>query len=396
MTVSNTNPSSPRRKLWLQRLAAVALGGVLFVYGLGVGHYKWPPFELIAAVKTALTQWVPAPVAEYRGEQELLQYAFTDPVTETDLYHPPITSLEGIRQANERIFMRREGFETAYRDLELIDAQQMVRPAGAQPVVKVGFRYQGRDHEAFAYGRLPAASDNPGTAALIIPGSGLNQSLGIATGDPANYHHGILDSLYGGGVNRSYTFIKPNEDYLAWHDGRGKKLSGSFIWNWHLNREGSYSVSYLVETLAFIKWMKDRFDTTIVAGLSQGGAATLLNSIQSHPTLAIVASGYSTINETVQWSGPGTQLHAVPGYGHLSAARTIRDALQESRSSWLFTWGKAETGTYRIEAEEQITGNALRNLANVEMVIHEAGHVFPVTEIQAFIEQRLLNAQRPR
>ena len=76
--------------------------------------------------------------------------------------------------------------------------------------------------------------------------------------------------MRGGGV---YTFIKPNEDFLAWHDGNGKKLSGDFIWNWHLNREGSYSVSYLVQSLAFTKWMKGCFKKTLIAGLSQGGAA---------------------------------------------------------------------------------------------------------------------------
>jgi len=31
----------------------------------------------------------------------------------------------------------------------------------------------------------------------------LNQSLGIATGDKANYHHGILDALNAGGGWRS-------------------------------------------------------------------------------------------------------------------------------------------------------------------------------------------------
>ena len=386
-TTLDTKILTAKGRRWWKPLAGVSLAATLFAYGVGVGHYQWPPFWQIQGAKTSLTQWLPQPVNIHPGEAELLVYAFTDPVEEVDLYYPPITDLAGIRSANDRIFMLREGFETAFENLQMLGAEQLTRPEGTVPVVRVRFSYQGRQHEAFAYGRLPAVCNGKNAASLIIPGSGLNQSLGIATGDKANYHHGILDALNAGGGKSTYTLIKPNEDFRAWHDGNGKKLNGNFIWNWHLNREGSYSVSYLVESLAFTRWMQKCFEETLVMGLSQGGAGAMLNALQSRPNQAVVASGHSVISDQVEWSGTN-QLIGVPGYAALSRPEHLVDRLLNSPTQWLFSWGRAEVGTYKIEAEEQRTAKVIRELPNVTTVIHDEGHVFPVSAIQLFLANR--------
>ena len=172
---------------------------------------------------------------------------------------------------------------------------------------------------------------------------------------------------------------------MAWHDGKGKKLSGDFIWAWHLNREGSYSVSYLVESLAFTKWLQTCFGDTTLAGLSQGGAAVLLNALQSEPDRAIVASGFSVIKELAQWSGPGS-LMGVPGYGSLSTADSLVRRLEDSSTRWLFSWGREERGTYKIDAHEQLTAGFISHLSNVVTLIHDEGHVFPVQAIRSFVD----------
>lgn len=362
---------------------------VLFACGLGFGHYGWPLFWLIEGRKMAFLQWLPEPVGEYRGEAELLVHAFIDPVEEKSLYYPPITDLAGIRSANDRIFMLRQGFEAAFENMQVLGADQISRPQGAVPVVRVRFSYQNRPYEAFAYGCLPT-KDRHDNASLIIPGSGLNQSLGIATRDKANYHYGIWDALstQGGAI---YTLIKPNEDFLAWHNGHGRKLSGDFIWNWHLNRGGSYSVSYLVESLAMTKYLQDCFDEVILVGLSQGGAAVMLNALQSKPKAAIVASGHHLDNGT-EWSGPN-QLVGVPGYSALFGPLHLVDSLRSSPTEWLFTWGRNETGTYRIEAEERLMAGALEGLSNVSHAIHDGGHVFPVERIREWLVTRIGSSQ---
>jgi hypothetical protein len=204
-SLTETQVAETWAKRWIKPSALMVSVMLVFAYGVGVGHYQWPPFWQIQGAKNTLTQLLPEPVVEYRGEAELLIYAFTDPVEETDLYYPPITGLEGIRRANDRIFMLRQGFGTAYEDLQVLAAEQLNRPQGAVPVVRIRFEYQDREHEAFAYGHLPPVCEGTNSASLIIPGNGLNQSLGIATGDKANYHHGILDALSGGGLHSDQT-----------------------------------------------------------------------------------------------------------------------------------------------------------------------------------------------
>ena len=110
-------------------------------------------------------------------------------------------------------------------------------------------------------------------AALIIPGSGINQSSRIYGNDPSNYHFGIMEAL-GSSFNK-YVLIKPNEDCLAFHNGR-QKLNNGFIINWLLDHEAFYSAHYITSSLAITKFLQDKYDKVVVAGLSQGGAAALL------------------------------------------------------------------------------------------------------------------------
>jgi hypothetical protein len=55
--------------------------------------------------------------------------------------------MAGIRRANYRIFMLRQGFETALEDLQVSEAGQLNRPQGVVPVVRVRFEYQDRQYK---------------------------------------------------------------------------------------------------------------------------------------------------------------------------------------------------------------------------------------------------------
>lgn len=139
----------------------------------------------------------------------------------------------------------------------------------------------------------------------------------------------------------------------------------------------------MVESLAFTKWLQGCYGQTIVAGLSQGGAAVILSAHQSNPTVAIVASGWSVINEKAEWSGPSQLI--VPGMGMLYQPDNLEHVLLNSSTYWLFTWGRGEKGTYKIEAEERCTAVHIEQIGNVDVAIHSDGHVFPVSEIQTFL-----------
>ena len=364
----------------LRRLFLGLVCSMSFVCGVAVEKLS-DHYGLARQVKTYLSQQLVKTEDEYQGERELLKFAITDPAIEHNLYYPPITKLEDIRNANQRIFMFRKGYETAYKDLELKGTQQISQPPNAQPVIKVNFRYQNRNYDAFAYGKLPASCGGESTGSLVLPGSGLNQSLRIVSLDPKNYHYGIFDAL---DKEEIYTFIKPNEDILAWHNSMGKKVNLNFIVQYHLNLGGSYSVSHLVQSLAIAKWMKICFPNTVIAGLSSGGVAAMLVSLQASPDFAIVAAGYSLINGVAKWASI-TSVMGVPGHGQLDNPAAIVDKLSRSKSQWLFTWGRQELGTYKIDANEKITAKVIGGLPNVEAVIHDDGHIFPVEIIRKFL-----------
>jgi hypothetical protein len=366
---------------------------LLFAYGVAVGYYRWQPFGLLYRAKSQLAgAWVREKaihrdVSEdaFRGDQALMRLAFTDPLIEGEKIYPPITSLAGIQSANQSIFVSVVGFESAYEELIVKGAERLELDSGATNVVRVRFAYQGRDYDAYAYGEMPPEPKSDETATLFIPGSGVNQSHGVRQRDASDHHGGIMAALENGGT--VFVFVKPNEDFLAWHDG-SHKLSNDCVAGYHLNRGGSYSASYIVQSIAFMKYLRSRYKKTIVAGLSQGGTAALLNAVQSQPDLAVIASGYSVVWRQVDRSG-FNQILGIPFWGALTDSGNLMQRIQGSSTNYLFTWGATEDEVYGIEAHGMPTCRAIGRLANVSCVVHPGGHVFPVVEVQLFIKQHL-------
>jgi hypothetical protein len=297
---------------------------------------------------------------------------------------PLSTRIQGpgdLVRANRRIFVARQGFEGAYDCIRLGDASEVTAGRDLPNVLRVPFTYHNRSYEALAYTTTPLECRRQGTGALVIPGSGVNQATGVLL-DASNYQRGLIDGL--AGLASTFVLLKPDEDATAWHNGDGKKVSGALIWNWHLNRGGSYSVSYLLHGMAFMKYLKQCFSQTVVAGLSQGGAASLLVALQARPTAAIVASGHSVLFDQMEWSGHN-QLIGVPGYARLFQAAVLRASVAQVPTRWLFTWGRADTDIYKIESTRRFTAESLRGLGNVDVVIHEGGHDVPPGPIRTFL-----------
>ena len=108
--------------------------------------------------------------------------------------------------------------------------------------------------------------------------------------------------------------------------------------------------------------MKSCYKKTILAGLSQGGLAVLLNALQTSPTLAIVASGFSTIELAKFWKGYD-QMLGVPGYFDLMNNSNIYETLSSSNTSWLFSWGLEENAFNQMEAEKK---NNCKNYSRIK------------------------------
>lgn len=379
-------------KTFLVRRKTIILVGVgllLLVSGIKIGQYQ-NAWILLIKEETILNfkKFLKKESKNDQGKEDgLLAYAFTDPAEEKSFLYPPLKKLSDIRNANNKIFMQSKNFSIAYSSLKIISAEQINRKNGEQPVVEIKFIYQNREYSSFAYGKISSSQIKSQCASLILPGSGLNQSYKITKKDSKNYQYGIWEALQESGGN-IFIFIKPNEDFLAWHNGSNKKLNGNFIWNWHMNRGGSYSVSYLVQVMAFMKWMKKTYEATILCGLSQGGTAVLLAGLQAEPTLAIVCSGYSIINREAEFSGPD-QIVGIPSLFELYEPKIIKKELEHSSTKWFFSWGLEDQDIYKIEAHGRKTSEVLKTIENVTICIHKKNHIYPSNEIKEFIKNNL-------
>ncbi len=154
-----------------------------------------------------------------------------------------------------------------------------------------------------------------------------------------------------------------------------------------LDHGASYSAHYIASSLAITKYLQDKYDKVVVAGLSQGGNAALLNSLQSQPDAAIIASGFTIINEKAKWAGHDQII--IPGIRNRLSFDVIRSRIQQSTTRFLFTYGKEDVGTFKIEAEERLTCDYLSGTQNVECKIHNGGHVFPKDIITGFLSKHL-------
>ncbi len=308
----------------------------------------------------------------YQGaEEEILAHAFSDPIIENEMVYPALTTLDCIYTANATLNMPVEHFFSAYENLQLEAAESLTLDGGATHLLHVTYTLGGAEYHAHAY--APAAPDTGKPASLIIPGSGLNCSEPIYRRDPQSYHDGVLDALGDGIAN--YVFIKPNEDCLAFHNGQGK-VDVNFFVNWHLNNAASYSAAYIVNALAITKWLQERHDAVVVAGLSQGGGAALLTSLQARPTAAVIASGFSVIMERIHWSGHNQII--IPGIAQAYSNENVRQKILASPTQFLFTYGRQETVIYGVEAHEHYSCDFLNACPNVRCESHDEGHVFHV------------------
>ncbi|XWN37464.1 MAG: hypothetical protein ROO71_00790 [Balneola sp.] len=179
-----------------------------------------------------------------------------------------------------------------------------------------------------------------------------------------------------------YIYIKPNEDVLAFHNGF-RKIEDRFYINWHLNHGSSYSAQYIISSMAFTKYLKDKYHKTIVAGLSQGGGAALWNSIQMEPDVAIISSGYTVTKRKIQSSGHNQII--IPSLSKNFNPDTVRNIISRNSTKFLFTYGEEEKGVYKVEALRNQTCDFFGDISNIDCIIHSEGHVFPVNEINHFL-----------
>lgn len=347
--------------------------GVAFALGIGAG----------AAGYKNISRWIEksrrtkAGLGEYSRQAELLRGAFTDEIIAGPLLRQPCGDSSSVAEAIASAFsLPADAFFADANDI--VVSKCGVHPIGKHQRLEVQYSLNAHACTAHAYG---ASSGKATKAVLVIPGSGMNESSKIVNRARGNYQSNILDLI--GPEYDAYVLVKPNEDFLAIHNGKAK-LDYQFIYNQALNGGGSYSSKYMCDAAALFKHLKTVYGKVYVAGLSQGGTAALYVALKCRPDGAIIASGWSVLGHELEPSGHNQII--VPGIKSRFAPADVRKMISSMPTRFLFTFGKAETGAYRVEANEGVTRAFFKDLPNVDVVSHDGGHVFPA-EVGAFLSQ---------
>ena len=364
----------------------VILFVAVFIFGLGVGMIFQRYGNLPHPVSTIAVRILDKifkknqPEDKYVNEfTELEKYYFVSPIHESGyLLNKKVESIDDLKQQIDKMKIPLDNFQDAFNTIEISGSTLI-----ADSLMEIDFNYQGKSYSAFAYYK-PTASENSGNTFLIIPGSRENQSSSIFNKDPENYQSNIMDLVLPFGD--AYVYIKPNEDVLAIHNGE-KKINYTGYVNYLLNSGSSYSANYIISAIAVSKYLKENYDNFCIAGLSQGGFACLLISLQTSPDISLVASGFS--GSYGEKSNADHSQILIPNLYNIYSFNTIKSIIMQQDTRYLFMWGKLEKGTYRIEVAEQPVMKQFSGISNVECVFHKFGHAYPHDEITSFLKENL-------
>ena len=373
------------RNLIIKIISYIFLFITIFLYGYSVSKYRVFPAKYLSEVKEGFMNLV--------GKQKKpLNHLRIDRFNELDgnfFIYDFVDDIPKLEKVNNDIFISVNMFNNIFQKINIIDSEEIILKNSKTNIVKINYKINNKKYSAFAYGILPNLCKK-NVSSLIIPGSGQNISNKIIQNDINNHHFGIYN-LLNKKIKFNYVFIKPNQDALAWRSNKNQKVHEKEYIYWHNNRGGSYSLSYISQSIAFHKWMKTCFNKTILVGLSQGGSAVLINSINSNPDYAIISSGYSSIKNKNNFKEINEsdlvlkRLSNVPNFYELTELDELYKILYSSETKWFFSWGKNDVGRFREEAIQRKTANKIEKLNNVTTVIHDGGHNFPLTDIDEFL-----------
>lgn len=255
------------------------------------------------------------------------------------------------------------------------------------PFVKLNFSIYSKKGIASAALDSCTASTNNSTAFYIVTGTGANQLSYLAV-DDSNYHNKnciIKDNLKQFGD--VYVGGKANEDNRAIYFNK-KKLNHysydtiypTYLQSYLQLQNKSIGVNKLIEIIAFIKYLKSKYNKVYVLGLSSGGTEALWASLLSNPTGTMISSGYSILNDTDSFS---LALNSYFYYNYMQYfnKNKIHNYISSSNTKYLFTQAQNDNALTQLDLDNNYTKNYFSNLNNVYFYSNYYNHSFPPCQV---------------
>lgn len=342
---------------------------VCFGVGVMVGRYQVPPYGVIRDVTKAVRFLLGVRSLGTNGDNEVLRFGFRNAMIPTQRY-PAVRTIEALSE-------RLNGLLVPVAPLESIASGVRLGSSTRDSLgLHLEFGVRGKRLVADAYVEM-ARTTSPDCAALVVPGSGLDEGSRIVQRLPYDYHGPVLDWI----TPRcdAYVFVKPNEDYAAIHDGQ-RRLTNKFVVAYLLNGGGSYSLTYVTQLIALTKSLQASYARVALIGLSQGAHAALLAGIATAPTSVLVASGYSVLYDRVEYADLDQLM--IPGLTRLYGADSLAAKMARQPTAFAFTFGTEDEGPIRFDARSELTCARFRAVANVRCLIAPIRHEFVRAEVE--------------
>ncbi|MBL7755517.1 MAG: T9SS type A sorting domain-containing protein [Chitinophagaceae bacterium] len=252
-------------------------------------------------------------------------------------------------------------------------------------MIALDYSFKNKSSKCYSYFYPDSTSGSCKNAFLIVPGTGTNESYQIVNN--WGYHVQLCSMVQNlhkyGDV---FTFIKPNEESRAifWNQ---LKLN-EYIVTYLESQSKRYGINYLIELIAWVRYMKKKYDKVFILGLSEGGYASLLCTMFEEPTAAVISGGYSIGFDTCI-SGKAilsTRFDAlVDSFNRVK----VKDKVQSNKTQYLFTWGENDPViTMDPEHDFHHTQNYFNGLSNCSYFYDFNDHTFPPCyNLDTFVER---------
>ncbi|WP_419765625.1 MAG: hypothetical protein ACNI28_03645 [Arcobacter sp.] len=350
---------------------------ISILIGVVIGHYKIFPFYYLYKYKNFIAVKLKKRVKNEKigtFNESPLDIFFTESLPTTQLRYNAITDENSLENILDKMSIPSQYFFNAYKNIELVSFDQNGE------ICKLVYKVNDLTQEAFFYSNGKKSND----VILTIPGSGENHSYDIVTNNIRTYHNtfGTPSALLEESTH--FVLIKPNEDYLSIHNNE-YKLSYNALYKTLLNKGSSYSVKYLIDAMALVKYCKTNEQKVILNGLSQGAEACLYVSLQAEPYMTIMSSGYSIFNSILDY-GSFDQI-IISNIRNVYSPEYIKSMIKQQSTKYILTYGKEEQCIYGYEAKNNLTQNYYKDLQNVYFYSHEYAHIMPVKELNKMIKE---------
>jgi hypothetical protein len=170
------------------------------------------------------------------------------------------------------------------------------------PFIELPFELGGIQGKASALLDTGIVNNNE-NAFIIFTGTGDNQLTRVAVN--ANDYHNLNCEVRYHLKQKGDVYIpgQANEDNRAIHFnkmklGRYYPVMPTFLHDYLNNKEQSMGINHLIETIAWVKYLKTKYQRVYILGLSSGGTEALWVSLLTQPKGTMVSSGYSVLFDT--------------------------------------------------------------------------------------------------